>query len=35
VPYDRLLPPTENKPCADLATVLHHITNATGHRKAG
>jgi pimeloyl-ACP methyl ester carboxylesterase len=34
VPYDWRLPPTENKLCADLATVLHHMTNATGHRKA-
>ena len=34
VPYDWRLAPTENKLCADLATVLHHVTNNTRHRKA-
>ena len=34
VPFDWRLPPTENKLCADLARVLHHVTNTTHHRKA-
>jgi hypothetical protein len=34
VPFDWRLPPTENKLCADLARVLHRITNTTAHRKA-